>query len=99
MNAELDELGGGMVPETAPETTEKTRAELEARAAELGVSFRSTISDARLLERILAAENAPVVTEQPEVTSQGNPEIDARTRAEMEAGAALVRMHQERAGG
>jgi len=82
-------------PET-PEPTADTRAELEARALALGVAFRSTISDARLLERILAAE-AAAAGPAPEVTSAGNPSddgLDERTRLEMATGAALLRRYQ-----
>lgn len=56
-------------PEPEPEPTVETeptvdRAALEARAAELGVKFRSNTSDETLLTRIAEAENAAHITEE-----------------------------------
>jgi hypothetical protein len=103
----IKELDEGMKDETTisveevleePEVAEPTgltpREELEARARALGVTFRSTISDANLLARIEDVEKTEAVAKNPEVTPEVTPEItegtyvSEQTRIEMEAGAA-----------
>lgn len=105
-----DELGGGMddlinsiiPPEdeespTEPAPTEPVLTErdhLEARARELGVVFRSNISDATLAERVEVAKmrlGAPSEIEVPTGAPRaGIPaeilELPAQTRIEAEAG-------------
>lgn len=48
--------GPGPLPEQSPaeDNAQPTRAELEQKATELGLEFRSNISDAKLAERINA---------------------------------------------
>jgi hypothetical protein len=88
--------------ETVAEETLTPRQQLEARARALGLTFRSTISDATLLKRIEEAEQAgqaepasevaPEVT--PEVTSDPETPLSPQTLAEMAAGAALLKSRQ-----
>jgi len=84
--------------ETVAEETLTPRQQLEARARELGLTFRSTISDATLLKRVEEAEQAgqaePASEVTPEVTSDPEMPLSPQTLAEMAAGAALLKSRQ-----
>ena len=58
------------------------RADLEARAAKLGVKFRSNIADATLAARVESAEQEAAKPQADAAPNEGGPQADAEPTGE-----------------
>lgn len=86
-------------PETAPETnTAPTREDLLQKARDLGISFRSNISDDTLAKRIEEVESAAKdKIEKAKTSGDGTPKgkLSERTKLELKAGVELLKRYKK----